>query len=96
MTHYRDKDLKKFASAIATARAMAEEDRPKYHDQGTCVLGAGIAIYYIPPRCRKAVRDILIGQHFQGNVGSWNVAQRALAYLKEQGLDCFWYDGRMD
>jgi hypothetical protein len=92
----KEKDLAKFETAIATARAMAAEDASKLRDEGTCVLGAGIVVYAVPARCRNEKRIRLIGAPFQGNVASHKACERALAYLKEQGLPALWYDGVMD
>jgi hypothetical protein len=80
----------------AAARRMIEQDRGLFRDEGTCVLGAGIAVYAVPPRCRKPKLTLLIDAPFQGNVGSAKASERALKWLQGQGVEAFWYDGTMD
>ena len=87
------KDLQNFADA---AQFMVDEDARVCRDDGTCVLGAGIAVYAIPNGCRNPQQCFLTVAPFQGNVGSYNASKRALEWLKSQGVEAYWYDGRMD
>jgi hypothetical protein len=93
---YKDKDLASYANTIIGAQAAAVVDAASGRDQGTCVLGAGVAVWYVPPRCRNPVRKILIRAPFQGNVGSYRACERALKLLQSAGVDAFWYDGVID
>lgn len=95
---YRDDDLSQLTSVFDHARAMVAEDAAKGHDEGTCVLGAGIAIRYrAPRRCVGTYsRKIVVAAPFQGNVGSSRASERALEYLRACKIDAFWWDGRMD
>ena len=80
----------------AHAQSMVQEDAKRFRDEGTCVLGAGIACYAVPKGCRKPRQILLTDAPFQGNVGSQRASNRALQWLKEQGIEAYWYDGRMD
>lgn len=95
---YRDADLAQLASLFDHARALAAEDAARGGDEGTSVLGAGIAVRYRAPRRRVGTyaRKIVVSAPFQGNVGSSRACQRALEYLRTSGIDAFWHDGRMD
>lgn len=93
---YRKADLAKFLADITAARSIAETDAAKCRDEGTSVLGAGVAVRYLPPGCRKSVRKILVDAPFQGNVGSKKACARALEFLRDAGVDAFWHDGEMD
>lgn len=97
-TVYRDGDLSHLASLFDHARALVAEDAAKGQDEGTSVLGAGIAIRYRAPRRRVGnyTRKIVVAAPFQGNVGSSRASQRALEYLRTCKIDAFWWDGRMD
>jgi hypothetical protein len=87
------KDLQKY---FTEAQMMVDMDAKRFHDEGTCVLGAGIAVYAVPKGCRHEKKIIIVPASFQGNVGSWKAAQRAIAWLKSQGVAAFWCDGMMD
>lgn len=97
-TVYRDDDLAQLTSLFEHARALVAEDAANGHDEGTSVLGAGIAIRYRAPRIRvgKYTRKIIVAAPFQGNVGSSRASKRALEYLRTCKIDAFWWDGRMD
>ena len=55
-------------------------------DRGTCVLGAGIEV-------NGTVR---IRQVSQGNMSAHAAAKPAIEFLREQGINARWNDGRMD
>jgi hypothetical protein len=95
---YRDVDLTLLMPLFDHARALVAEDAAKGRDEGTSVLGAGIAVRYRAPRKRAGsyVRKIVVAAPFQGNVGSSRASQRALEYLRTSGVDVYWDDGRMD
>lgn len=96
-TPLRDRELwRDWAGPLAEANAACVEDAKRERDQGTCVLGAGVALYVIPPRGRVPRLLVVVDAPFQGNVGSHKACARALEILRAAGLDAFWYDGRMD
>ena len=86
------------ASALQTAQNMASIDAGKIKkDEGTCVLGAGIAVRYLGKGRREAVdRIVVVSGKFQGNLSQYAACKRALEWLVENGIDAFWCDGRMD
>jgi hypothetical protein len=91
-----DIERAKLLPVFEAARAVRDEDVPRFRDEGTCVLGAGIAIYYRAPRQRKPSIRVIVDAPFQGNVGSARACERALKLLRNSGVDAFWHDGRMD
>jgi hypothetical protein len=95
---YRDADLAALAPVLVKAEEIMRWDvaSKKFRDDGTCVLGAGVAIDVLPPRARNPRRQVVVHAPYQGNVGSYNACQRAAAYLRMMGVACYWYDGVMD
>ena len=67
-----------------------------YDDRGSCVLGAGIEIWVVKPGARVAKPEVVIRQVAQGNLSSSAAAEPAIEFLREQGIDARWNDGRMD
>lgn len=96
--YLRESALGRFRPFLARASSMVYIDTKQGRDDGTCVLGAGIAADLIPPRARNPKRRILIPAPFQGNVGSYRACLRALMYLRTvaPSLGAYWYDGIMD
>jgi hypothetical protein len=103
-TAYNDKDLASFTDVINKATAMWRE-RCKNHfvkhgDTGTCVMGAGIVVEYIAPRCRKSKRLTIISANSvasaQGSTNWEESEDDIVAYLKENGVECSYYCGWMD
>ena len=92
----REHALYRWEEVIADAKRVVADDASRCRDEGSCVLGAGIAIDVLPKRCRLPQRRILISAPFQGNVGSQKACKRALALLRISGLDAYWYDGIID
>src|SRR3990172_8276190 len=92
----READLGRWAETSEYVKAAVAEDAAIGRDEGTCVLGAGIAVRVIRKRARYPRTRILIDAPFQGNVGSRKACERGLALLRAAGLDAFWHDGRMD
>ena len=65
-------------------------------DAGSCVLGAGIEVWHVKPRARIAKPLVVIRQVAQGNVSSHSASQPAIEFLREQGINARWNDGRLD
>lgn len=85
-----------YADVYVKARIAAGEDAKGCRDEGSCVLGAGVAIDVVPKGCRIPRRVIVVGAPFQGNVGSEKACVRAVEILRTSGLDAYWYDGILD
>jgi hypothetical protein len=97
MLGYREDDLSgKLQGYLVKARGMVKEDAKHYADEGSAVLGAGIALNLIPKGCSKPRKQVVIGAPFQGNVGSLRACRRAIDWLHCQGVAVYWYDGIMD
>ncbi len=93
---YRDKDLAAFRKTILEASKMWSEDMlaAEGGDLGTCVVGAGLGVYYTPPRCRTARRSRIIASPGQSDCKG-SVA-RAQKHLEEAGLEIHFEYGNMD
>jgi hypothetical protein len=66
-------------------------------DLGSCCGGKGIQIWYRGPRKRSAQPlTIVRSPPCQGNVSAHESVPRALAYLKDCGIEAEYYDGWMD
>lgn len=63
-------------------------------DCGTCVIGAGFAVYHAPPRVRYARTKIVVSPPGQGDC-QW-CAAGAEKYLTRHGIQTIWKYGRMD
>ena len=87
----RDEDLARAAPLI---REAAELWRRDYRDEGAGVTGAGVAVLYLPPRCRKPVDHVIIEPPGQGD-GSGSV-RTPINYLSRHGVPCFFECGRRD
>lgn len=92
------------ASVIAKAKEMWSEICAKnvasYGDRGSCVVGAGIAVYYVPKGCRKLGAKIIIAAHnvakAQGSVTWEDGMEAVIEFLKENNINAFYEPGWMD
>lgn len=66
----------------------------KLRDGGTCVMGEGLEVQVLPPRCRNPVMVQVVRQPFQGN--NYQALRYAQEYLKSQGIETKYNQGRMD
>jgi hypothetical protein len=66
-----------------------------WKDGGTCTIGEGVGIYYLPSRRHRVAREMRVIQApFQGN--NYQALQVAIKALRELGVDCFYMPGRID
>lgn len=101
---YHYADIQEYSPIIEKAKTLwrqrCDEYLATYGDQGTCVLGAGIAVYCILPRTRIARSLIIINQREATNAQGatvWESSKKEiLAFLKEYGLMAFYECGNMD
>lgn len=97
-------ELAKYRKVIDEAREMWEKSAREYYDKngdtGSCVIGAGIKIEVIPPRCRKPRAMMLISANevarCQGSLHWEHNVQTVVNYLRDNGLNAFFDYGRMD
>jgi hypothetical protein len=70
-------------------RTIADRSQP---DEGTCVLGAGVAIW------TKKGKKLLARAPYQGNVGSYKYLLPVLKELQKRypQYEIYWDDGVMD
>ena len=66
-------------------------------DEGSCTMNKGLQIWYRAPRRRSARLTTLVASPpVQGNVSAARSHEPALKYLKDQGVECEYYDGWMN
>lgn len=76
----------------ATERYLAE-----HGDQGTCVIGAGIAIRFKGPRKRTDEDLIIIASPGrQGSLAWEDSVNQVLEFLRQGGIEAHYCSGRMD
>ena len=100
---YQDCDLKD-NPAIDCAKTLwrdrCQEYLDKNGDQGTCVLGAGISVHYLGPRCRRPSSKMIIEAcevcRAQGSLVWEKSVDEVLAYLKSKGIEAWYSPGFMD
>jgi hypothetical protein len=102
---YQDGDfVGAFNASVKKAREMwlvsCIENFKNDGDNGTCVLGAGIQIWYLAPKCRKPSKMMLISANSvsqcQGST-NWEKGREAvLSSLRADGIDCQYAWGNAD
>lgn len=100
---YQDADIEKMHGVIQQARALwkkkTREYVEKHGDVGTCVLGAGIQIWYLPSRCRRPRLHTIVSSPgvAQGSV-CWEYSKdEVMEFMRSAGFkDLSYAWGRMD
>lgn len=102
---YTPAELAEFDGVIDAVRdvwrSQIRDYVKKHGDMGTCVLGAGIAVYWVPKGKRKIVHKMVISADdvtcAQGSI-TWEHSVRAMIeLLAEGGLEGAFYEpGNMD
>jgi hypothetical protein len=66
-------------------------------DEGSCCLGKGIRVYFLPKR-KRTPRSVFLARcdFVQGNVSAYRSVQPVLERLKNEGIACWYDDGNMD
>lgn len=104
MNAYKSKDLKQFETVINEAKLLwielAKKEFELKGDNGCCVLGAGLQVEVLYPRC-KYPRDLTIISFnevspCQGEHAVSVTAKKIVEFLKEKGLETKYNYGRMD
>lgn len=105
LTAYKQTEIDAMYATIELAKAQWKKSCASYFKKngdkiGSCVLGAGIAIWGIPKGMRKARRLVIID--------AWSVSpgqssliwehgvDAVVAFLKKSGIDAYYVPGRMD
>lgn len=84
-------DLVRAQPLISCAAALWLRD---YADGGSVVIGSGIGVLYLPPRCRKPREHLIIPSPGLGDGG--RSIRTPLNYLARNGIAAFQIYGRMD
>jgi hypothetical protein len=101
---YQDADLAtpKFVRTCEMAKALWERRCKEYvaehGHEGSCVIGAGFTVWYLPPRGRKP-RPKMILDSPSGSQGSntWEASTDEIAQVfKDAGIKAAYAWGRMD
>lgn len=97
-THPELFDSGRINNLLQEARRIAydEWESNGFDDRGSCVLGAGIEVWAVKPRARVARPVVVVRQVSQGNLSSAAAAEPAIQFLRQNGIDASWNDGRMD
>jgi len=101
---FETSDLASVAPHIEEAKkvweARCDQYMRQHGDSGTCVLGAGIAIRFRPPRCRSyRLKTIISASEVCNAQGSlvWEDSRKEVQdLLKSKGIDTIYEWGNMD
>jgi hypothetical protein len=104
MRTYKKAEIEKMSAIIEKAKQMwdaaSKEEFSKTGDRGSCIMGDGIEILYVPPRCRKPQKLMIIPSrtvaYAQGSLHYEATKDVALRFLEENGIECQYNYGRMD
>lgn len=81
----------------ASKEAFADDGE---QDLGSCIMGDGISMRVILPRCRIPTSKMLISarevQQCQGSLHYERCKSVAVEYLRENGIDAYYDSGWMD
>lgn len=87
----QDDDLMLAGSLIRRAFELWKKN---YKDIGPVTHSSGIAVLFLPKRCRKPIKHIIIPSPGQGN-GS-DSAYLPMNLLHQYGIPCFFEEGVLD
>ena len=103
---YQETDLNEtaFKTVVNDAKnlwkAKCESNFQECGDVGSCVVGAGIYVYYIGKGKRKADKRMIINamsvSSCQGSLNWEHGQEEIVSYLKENGIDAKFEYGTMD
>jgi hypothetical protein len=95
----QDADLSELRSLISEARDdwYAAWIRDGQVEEGSCCLGIGIDVYYLPPRARyPRPRQVISWTWTQGDFGAARTKDVPIKLLAKAGIDAYYNSGRMD
>lgn len=105
MIIYKDKDFTyEFNKIVEQAKSLWKEickdNFEKYGDEGSCVLGAGIEIKYLPKKCRKYRHKFIIEENevskCQGSLNWERRIEEVLEFLKKNNIEAHYNSGYLD
>lgn len=102
---FRDEDLQSptfqgIVKSVALAWSkMCEQYVEKHGDFGTAVIGAGIAVWYLGPKCRRPEEKLIISRH---QIGGWQAEEiwlgsvrQVLQMLQDNGISAHYKAGSL-
>lgn len=104
MKAYKKSEIEAMSAIIEKANQMwdaaSKEEFSKTGDRGSCIMGDGIEVFFVPPRYRKPQKFMIIPSrtvaYAQGSLHYEATKEVAMAYLRENGIECQYNYGRMD
>lgn len=99
VTAYQDADLVKLHEIALMAESLWYNEwlGKGQPDQGSCTLGKGFDVYFLPKRARKPIRRKIVRCNFvQGNVTAYETGRVVKDFLAQQGVQAEYDDGIMD
>lgn len=95
----QDADLRSLSPCIAYARDAWHEAwlEGGCVDEGSCCVGIGIEVWYLPPRARNPrLRTVIAWNWTQRDFGAYATKDTPLRILAEEGVKGIYNCGRMD
>ena len=95
----QDADLEKFAQLFRNAQyAWYQEWMARGQiDEGSCCLGVGVSVYYLPPRARHPrLRQVIEWLGSQGDFEAERTKAIPIKMLADHGISATYDCGRMD
>ena len=95
----QDADLDRLRDVFAEVQRewFAEWMARGQRDEGSCCLGIGISVYYLPPRARQPIRRQVIAWTWsQGDLEAERTKATPINRLAEHGVAAVYDCGRMD
>jgi len=81
-------------------QSICRKNFEKYGDEGSCVLGSGIAVYAMPLKGKTEKKIMLIDSNIasccQGSLNWERGIEEVLELFKKNGIDAFYESGHMD
>lgn len=106
VTAYQEVDVssEKFKGIVQDAKtlwkAKCESNFQEFGDSGSCVVGAGIYVYYLGKGKRKAEKRMIISASkvscCQGSLNWEHGQEEIVSFLKENGIEAKFEYGQMD
>jgi hypothetical protein len=76
---------------------LADDYIKKGKEPGSCVIGDGFYVHYLPPRCRNPRElKILRTESLVGSLPYESTKDEIHEFLKINGIECFYKWGRLD
>lgn len=76
--------------------AQLKLNATELEDEGSCVIGHGITVWYARPRARIARECAVVYAPYQGSVSIMKAYRPVAEWLRSQGVECRINSGRMD